>query len=75
MSETEFSLVRFAGDREKANQVYKGTVPLRGEDIAEMIYWVCSLPAHVNVNVLEVMPVSQAWGPFAIDRKNHDPKV
>lgn len=75
MSETEFSLVRFAGDKEKADQVYKGTVPLSGEDIAEVIYWVCSLPAHINVNVLEVMPLAQAWGPFAIDRENQDPKV
>lgn len=68
MSETEFSVVRFGGDREKADQVYQGTVPLSGEDIAEIIYWVSSLPAHVNINALEVMPVGQTWGPFAIDR-------
>ena len=70
MSETEFSLVRFGGDKEKADQVYHGTVPLSGEDIAEIIYWVCSLPPHVNINALEVMPVGQAWGPFAVDRKS-----
>lgn len=69
MSETEFSLVRFGGDSEKARQVYEGTKPLSGDDVAEIIYWVTSLPQHVNVNNLEVMPTCQAWGPFAIDRK------
>lgn len=69
MSETEFSLVRFGGDSEKARQVYEGTKPLSGDDVAEIIYWVTSLPQHINVNNLEVMPTCQAWGPFAIDRK------
>lgn len=69
MSETEFSLVRFGGDSEKARQVYEGTKPLSGDDVAEIIYWVTSLPQHINVNNLEVMPTCQAWGPFAVDRK------
>lgn len=73
MSETEFSLVRFAGDVERAHQVYQGTEPLSGEDIADIIHWVCSLPPHININALEVMPVGQAWGPFAIDRKPDAP--
>lgn len=69
LAETEFTVVRFGGDREKACKFYEGTTPLRGEDIAEMIHWVVSLPPHVNINRLEVMPVCQTWGMFAIDRK------
>jgi len=69
MSETEFSLVRFGGDADKTKQVYEGTKPLSGDDVADIIYWVTSLPQHINVNCLEVMPTCQAWGPFAIDRK------
>ena len=68
LAETEFSLVRFDGDSERAAEVYTGTQPLTGDDIAEIIYWVTSLPSHVNINSLEVMPVCQAWGPFAIHR-------
>lgn len=70
IAETEFSLVRFKGNVEKAEAVYKGTKPISGEDIAEIIFWVTSLPAHVNINLLEVMPVCQAFGFFAIDRKS-----
>ncbi len=58
--ETEFSLVRFKGDVEKANNVYKGYKPLTGEDIADSIYYVCQLPAHVNINDMVVMPFAQA---------------
>lgn len=68
LAETEFSIVRFQGDEAKAKQVYAGTQPLTPEDIAEIIYWVVSLPPHVNVNRLEVMPTAQAWGPYAIHR-------
>lgn len=68
MTETEFSEVRFKRDTEKAKNVYKNTQPLTANDIAEIIFWVTSVPAHVNINSLEVMPVSQAWGPLAINR-------
>jgi NADP-dependent 3-hydroxy acid dehydrogenase YdfG len=68
LAETEFSVVRFKGDVQKAAKVYEGTQPLTAEDIAEMIYWVASLPAHININRLEVMPVCQTWAPFAINR-------
>lgn len=61
-AETEFALVRFSGDKEKAAAVYEGMEPLTGEDIAECIVWCLSLPKHVNINRLEVMPVSQAPG-------------
>ena len=68
LAETEFSVVRFKGDAEKASKVYEGTHPITAEDIAEMIYWVVGLPSHININRLEVMPVCQTWGPFAIHR-------
>jgi NADP-dependent 3-hydroxy acid dehydrogenase YdfG len=70
LAETEFSVVRFNGDTERAAEVYKGTQPLTAADIADIIHWVTDLPPHVNINRLEVMPVCQAWGPFAIYRQD-----
>ena len=58
--ETEFSEVRFKGDTERAEQVYKGYEPLHPEDIAEVTWYVTSLPAHVNINDLVIMPTAQA---------------
>lgn len=69
MAETEFSLVRFKGDADRASLPYKGTKPMSAEDIAETIFWSCVLPRHLNINRLQVMPVTQAFGPFAIHRK------
>lgn len=66
---SEFSEVRFHGDAEKAAKVYEGTTPLTSEDIAEAVFWAASLPAHVNINRIEMMPVCQASGPFAIHRE------
>ena len=68
MAETEFSLVRFKGDAQRAAKVYEGTAPLTAEDIAGIVAWVAGLPPHVNVNTLEVMSIDQSWGPFAINR-------
>lgn len=68
MAETEFSNVRFKHDDDKADAVYKGAKPLSAEDIANIIFWVTSVPAHVNINSLEVMPVCQAWGPLVVHR-------
>jgi 3-hydroxy acid dehydrogenase/malonic semialdehyde reductase len=68
MAETEFSLVRFAGDAARAEKVYEGVQPLSAQDVAEAILWVVSLPPHVNVNALEMMPVQQAFSAFAIHR-------
>lgn len=68
LAETEFSLVRFRQDQAKADSVYDGTQPLTAQDIADIIHWVCSVPPHVNINALEVMPLCQAWGPLKIDR-------
>ncbi len=69
MCETEFSVVRFGGDESRASQVYEGMTPLSAADIAEIVFWVTALPAHINVNQLEVMPTEQAWSPFAVHRE------
>ncbi|EKF55120.1 serine 3-dehydrogenase [Galbibacter marinus] len=58
--ETEFSEVRFKGDRDRAKQVYQGYTPLTAEDVAEIIYFTVSRPAHVNIADLIVMPTDQA---------------
>jgi hypothetical protein len=58
--ETEFSLVRFAGDAERAKKVYAGLQPLRPGDVAECVRWVCSLPPHVDVDEIVVRPRDQA---------------
>ncbi|MGZ3898758.1 MAG: SDR family NAD(P)-dependent oxidoreductase [Bacteroidia bacterium] len=60
MVETEFSIVRFDGDEERAKKVYQGMQPLKPEDIAETIYWVANRPAHVNINDVIIMPTVQA---------------
>lgn len=60
MVETEFSIVRFDGDEDRAKKVYAGMQPLTPEDIAETIFWVVSRPAHVNINDLIIMPTAQA---------------
>jgi 3-hydroxy acid dehydrogenase / malonic semialdehyde reductase len=60
MVETEFSLVRFHGDEERAKKVYLGLQPLKPEDIAETIFWMASRPAHVNINDVIIMPTAQA---------------
>ncbi|MFL9923193.1 SDR family oxidoreductase [Herbaspirillum lusitanum] len=65
---TEFSNVRFKGDDASAAKVYEGTVPLTAQDIAEAAYWVATMPAHVNVNYMELMPTCQGFSPFTIKR-------
>ncbi|RLM23432.1 NAD(P)-dependent oxidoreductase [Brenneria alni] len=68
IAETEFTLVRTKGDQAASDQLYRGTTPLTAEDIAGQIYLIATLPDHMNINRIEVMPVRQAWSPFAIDR-------
>lgn len=66
---TEFSNVRFKGDDGAAAKVYEGTTPLTAEDIAEAAFWVATMPAHVNINYMELMPTCQGFSPFNIKRK------
>ncbi len=60
LAETEFSVVRFKGDKNKADNVYKGYEPMNAHDIAEVIFYVTTLPPHVNINDLELTPTAQA---------------
>jgi 3-hydroxy acid dehydrogenase / malonic semialdehyde reductase len=66
---SEFSQVRFKGDDERAAKVYAGTDPLMPEDVAEAVAWVAQLPRHVNINVVQMMPTCQAYGPVAVQRQ------
>lgn len=68
MADTEFSVVRFKGDQTAADKVYAGVHAMSADDVALVCEGVLKLPAHINVNTLELMPVQQAWGPFAVDR-------
>jgi 3-hydroxy acid dehydrogenase / malonic semialdehyde reductase len=65
---TEFSSVRFRGDDAKAASLYTNTQPLTPEDVADTVHWVATRPAHVNINVVSMMPVVQAFGPLPVKR-------
>ncbi len=67
-SGTEYSNVRFKGDDAKVEKVYEGVHALSADDIAEAIYWSATLPAHMNINALEVMPVQQLFAGMTIHR-------
>ncbi len=67
---TEFSQVRFKGDAKKAAAVYEGTQALTADDIADAIHWVATRPAHVNINTMQIMPVSQAFAPLTVKRSS-----
>lgn len=68
LSETEFSLVRFKGDAGAAEAPYQGVDALRADDIAEAVFWACTLPPHVNIDRIELMPTMQAFGPLKVHR-------
>ncbi|MGB0496154.1 MAG: SDR family oxidoreductase [Kangiellaceae bacterium] len=68
LANTEFSKVRFHGDKEKADSIYQDLEPLVAKDIAESIYWCASQPKHVNINRLEIMPTCQAFGALAVEK-------
>ncbi|HEP8117517.1 SDR family oxidoreductase [Pseudomonas aeruginosa] len=69
LCESEFSLVRFGGDQARYDSIYQGANAIQPADIAETIHWILTQPAHLNINSLELMPVSQAWSNFAIHRE------
>ena len=66
---TEFSSIRFHGDDTRAAKVYEGAEPLLPEDVAETIHWIATLPARVNINAIELMPVGQAFAGLSVSRK------
>lgn len=68
LAETEFTLVRTGGDQAASDALYAGAQPITGEDVAEAVWWVATLPPHLNINRLEVMPVSQSFAGFQVHR-------
>jgi serine 3-dehydrogenase len=68
MVETEFTVVRNGGDQAASDAFYAGVDPMTAEDIANTIHWVATLPPHLNINTLELMPVNQSWAGFAMER-------
>jgi len=68
MAETEFSLVRTGGNQAASDALYQGAQPMTAADIAEQIFHIATLPAHLNINHLEIMPVSQSLAGFQVYR-------
>ena len=68
MIETEFTLVRTGGDRQASDALYKGMNPMTAEDMAETLFWLATLPPHMNINSIELMPVSQSFAGFQVAR-------
>jgi serine 3-dehydrogenase len=68
MAQTEFTLVRTSGNQEASDKLYQGADPMTAEDVAETLFWIATLPPHMNINRIELMPVSQSFSPFQIDR-------
>jgi serine 3-dehydrogenase (NADP+) len=69
MAETEFTIVRTGGDKEASDKLYAGMNPMTAEDHAELFWWLANLAPHLNINSIELMPVSQSWAGFTIDRE------
>ncbi|MDQ6646903.1 MAG: SDR family NAD(P)-dependent oxidoreductase [Pseudomonadota bacterium] len=68
MAETEFTLVRTGGDQSASDQLYAGAQPITASDMADTLWWVANLPPHLNINRLEVMPVSQSAAGLQVHR-------
>jgi serine 3-dehydrogenase len=68
MAETEFTVVRTGGDQAASDALYANMDPMTAEDHAELFWWLANLPPHLNINAIELMPVSQSWAGFAINR-------
>lgn len=69
MAETEFTLVRTRGDQQASDKLYANMNPMTAEDLAETIWWIANLPPHLNVNAIELMPVSQSFAGFTVNRE------
>jgi serine 3-dehydrogenase len=69
MAETEFTIVRTGGDKEASDKLYAGMDPMTSEDLADLFWWVANLPPHLNINTVELMPVTQSWGGFSVHRE------
>jgi serine 3-dehydrogenase len=69
MAETEFTLVRTGGDQAASDKLYAGAQPITAGDIADTLWWIANLPAHLNINRIELMPTNQSFGGFQIHRE------
>jgi len=69
MAETEFTIVRTGGDKEASDKLYAGMGPMTSEDLADLFWWLANLPPHLNVNTIELMPVTQSWAGFTVARE------
>ena len=69
MAETEFTLVRTSGNQTVSDNVYKGANPMTAENIADTLFWIATLPPHMNINRIELMPVNQSFSPFQVHRE------
>jgi serine 3-dehydrogenase len=69
MAETEFTIVRTGGDKKASDQLYAGMNPMTAEDLADLFWWLATLPPHLNINAVELMPVSQSFAGFAVSRE------
>jgi serine 3-dehydrogenase (NADP+) len=69
MAETEFTIVRTGGDKEASDKLYAGMDPMTPEDLADLFWWLANLPPHLNINAVELMPVSQSFAGFTVNRK------
>jgi len=68
MAETEFTLVRTSGNQEASDKLYKGAHPMSADDVADTLFWIATLPPHLNINGIELMPVTQSFSPFQVAR-------
>jgi serine 3-dehydrogenase len=69
MAETEFTIVRTGGDRQASDKLYAGMNPMTSEDLADLFWWLANLPPHLNINAIELMPVSQSFAGFSVNRE------
>jgi serine 3-dehydrogenase len=69
MAETEFTMVRTGGDKQASDKLYAGMNPMTPEDLADLFWWLANLPPHLNINAIELMPVSQSWAGFTVARE------
>ncbi|HSU84996.1 MAG TPA: SDR family NAD(P)-dependent oxidoreductase [Thermoanaerobaculia bacterium] len=69
MAETEFTVVRTGGDKDASDRLYANMNPMSAEDIADLFWWVANLPPHLNINTVEIMPVSQSFAGFTVTRE------
>ena len=69
MAETEFTIVRTGGDRQASDNLYAGVKPMTAADLADLFWWLANLPPHLNINIVELMPVSQSFAGFTVARE------